>query len=578
MDVTDNPVVKALLKKVVRNGQKVIAFLKGTMLSICCATSRALLFLYDLTRVPLEWLGRWWGSAFDWVVRHAGDGRSAGRSKPRMIGREDRPGQDESVQALEEGFHVATEAGCSPRAVPVPPAFEQHQCNSLLETSTTGVICHVVASQKDHVHKVTAVPSTTASKVLPGSLVSHAFEHPANGSIGGGGTCSSRSNDQERMLFRLGEGEEEEASSFVPTSISGNRASRPIKWSLGYLEANAEEEGGKVIGGGSFAKVARVTHQSSGVRMAVKAISRYTAADDSLDEFIEMELKTLQASGVHPNVVDCFGFIRTTFSVYVMMPMVATDLEEVMLKVGGLGEPMTKKYMQQVVSAVEYLHGNGILHRDLKPANLLLTEDETILLADFGIATFMPQGQTSFRDLACGTKSYMSPEQVTGGEEVDFSRKVDTWALGIVAYELLHFRTPFRPVSSTISTAGEEAKGSTTGSSVQMQGIELQYDDIVDMQERDNISSGALTFDDHLVSADAKDFISQLLERDIEKRLSAADAAEHPWLGGLEKATEIRANAADAVAAREAEMAAGKARLAGGRRRVVRRRVSAAGV
>lgn len=54
------------------------------------------------------------------------------------------------------------------------------------------------------------------------------------------------------MLFRLGEGEEEEASSFVPTSISGNRASRPIKWSLGYLEANAEEEGGKVIGGGSF--------------------------------------------------------------------------------------------------------------------------------------------------------------------------------------------------------------------------------------------------------------------------------------------------------------------------------------
>lgn len=43
-----------------------------------------------------------------------------------------------------------------------------------------------------------------------------------------------------------------------------------------------------------------------------------------------------------------------------------------------------------------------------------------------------------------------------------------------------------------------------------MQGIELQYDDIVDMQERDNISSGALTFDDHLVSADAKDFISQV--------------------------------------------------------------------
>lgn len=54
------------------------------------------------------------------------------------------------------------------------------------------------------------------------------------------------------MVFQLKKREEEEASSFVPTSISGNRAGRPMKWSLGYLEENAEEEGGKVIGGGSF--------------------------------------------------------------------------------------------------------------------------------------------------------------------------------------------------------------------------------------------------------------------------------------------------------------------------------------
>lgn len=59
-------------------------------------------------------------------------------------------------------------------------------------------------------------------------------------------------------------------------------------------------------------------------------------------------------------------------------------------------------------------------------------------------------------------------------------------------------------------------------------------------------------------------------------RLSASDAAEHPWVGGLEKALELRAVAADAVAAREAEMRAEKARLAGGRRRVVRRRAPVA--
>ena len=60
-------------------------------------------------------------------------------------------------------------------------------------------------------------------------------------------------------------------------------------------------------------------------------------------------------------------------------------------------------------------------------------------------------------------------------------------------------------------------------------------------------------------------------------RLSASDAAEHPWVGGLEKAIELRALAADVVAAREAEIGAEKARVAGGRRRVARRRVPAAG-
>lgn len=67
----------------------------------------------------------------------------------------------------------------------------------------------------------------------------------------------------------------------------------------------------------------------------------------------------------------------------------------------------------------------------------------------------------------------------------------------------------------------------------------------------------------------------QLLELDVEKRLSAHGAAEHPWLGGPDKANETRTMAAEAVSAREFEMSAEKARLAQGRRRGVRRRVTA---
>ena len=69
----------------------------------------------------------------------------------------------------------------------------------------------------------------------------------------------------------------------------------------------------------------------------------------------------------------------------------------------------------------------------------------------------------------------------------------------------------------------------------------------------------------------------QLLEKDVEKRLSASDAAEHPWLGGLDKAIQVRGKVADAVAAREAEINAEKAsRLTKGRRRGARCRVPAA--
>ena len=147
MDVTDNPVVRALLKEVIRHGQEVIAFLKGTMLSICDAATRALLFLYDLARVPIGWLNHWWGSAFDWVVRHAGDGCTPRRSNLPMA-HDDRPRQDGNMLALEEGLRVAAEAECPSRTVPAPPAFEQHQCISLFETSSRGVISRVKGSQE----------------------------------------------------------------------------------------------------------------------------------------------------------------------------------------------------------------------------------------------------------------------------------------------------------------------------------------------------------------------------------------------------------------------------------------------
>ena len=154
MDVTDNPVVRALLREVLQTGQKVVAFLKGTLLTICCATTRAVLFLYDLTRVPCQWLGHWWAFAFDWVVGHAGNGRADGR-RPNLLAMDHaRPREAQNnMQTLEEGLDVAAEAEGQPQTATASPSRkqqqQQQQCCSLSETSTRGVISRVTAAGQE---------------------------------------------------------------------------------------------------------------------------------------------------------------------------------------------------------------------------------------------------------------------------------------------------------------------------------------------------------------------------------------------------------------------------------------------
>eukprot|EP00904_Undaria_pinnatifida_P006673 jgi/Undpi1/3135/HiC_scaffold_15.g06509.m1 len=382
------------------------------------------------------------------------------------------------------------------------------------------------------------------------------------------------------MPFRLGEGEQEEAASFVPLSLTGSRMGKPVRWSLDYLCENAEGGCGKVVGKGNFAKVAVTTHKASGIKMAVKAITTYTEEFGSMDDIIDVELKTLQATSLHPNVVDCLGYVKTSESVYIMMPMIETDLAKLLAKVGPLSEDLTQRFMRQVTSATEFLHSRNILHRDLKPANLLLTEEKHLLLADFGLATIIPPGEAVISGLPCGTKAYMSPEQVEGEGLMLYSPKVDTWGLGVIAFEMLHDTMPFRPVCG--AKAGDdmahmEANSSAAELPALGEVLELKYTNSADIEERANIMSAKYAIDDHLVSTDAKDFISKLLEKDVEKRLSAADAAEHRWLGGPDRAIDTRIKAADAVAAREVELNAEKAaRLAKGKRRGARCRVKAA--
>lgn len=99
-------------------------------------------------------------------------------------------------------------------------------------------------------------------------------------------------------------------------------------------------------------------------------------------------------------------------------------------------ERVVKAIMVGCLRGVQYIHSMGILHRDIKPQNILITEEGTVKVCDFGIAA--ESGSSALQQSCVGTLQYMAPEVVKG---MAYDRTADVWSLGCVFYELL-WRTP----------------------------------------------------------------------------------------------------------------------------------------
>jgi len=95
-----------------------------------------------------------------------------------------------------------------------------------------------------------------------------------------------------------------------------------------------------------------------------------------------------------------------------------------------------------IADGLAYAHAAGIIHRDIKPANVRILEDGSVKIMDFGIAkSLQTESNLTQTGITLGTSAYLAPEQIRG-EPVD--RRTDIFSLGILAYELLTFRKPFR--------------------------------------------------------------------------------------------------------------------------------------
>jgi len=180
-----------------------------------------------------------------------------------------------------------------------------------------------------------------------------------------------------------------------------------------------------------------------GRAIAIKSIRLQDLTDETERVRLRERLfREAQSAGMlsHPNIVTIYDIAEENGMAYIFMEFVNGPPLERMLKVDQTPDKETLlSIFRQTAAALDYAHKKGIVHRDIKPANIMIHEDGTAKITDFGVAKIMSQ-QMTLSGTMMGTPSYMSPEQV---QSTAITGAADQFSLAVIAYEVLTGEKPF---------------------------------------------------------------------------------------------------------------------------------------
>jgi serine/threonine-protein kinase len=200
-------------------------------------------------------------------------------------------------------------------------------------------------------------------------------------------------------------------------------------------------EMGERLGRGGMSEVWSATDLRLGRTVAIKFL-RDDIDDPAARSRIEDEARAA-ARLSHPNIVSVYDAGEHAERPFVVMELAdSRSLADLIREEGNLSPDGARAIGMQVLSALAAAHAQGIVHRDVKPANILVSEDGTVKLADFGIAKSLTAASAGLTvaGQVMGTPSYLSPEQASGQPAEPRS---DLYALGIVLFEALTGRPPY---------------------------------------------------------------------------------------------------------------------------------------
>ena len=197
------------------------------------------------------------------------------------------------------------------------------------------------------------------------------------------------------------------------------------------------------LGGAGMSRVFVAKEKSLGRKVVIKVLSPELTADVNRGRF-RREIQ-VAAQLQHPHIVTLFSAGEIDDLLYYTMPFISGEsLKTALEKNGPLPVAEVVRVLYHVAEALEYAHEQGVVHRDIKPANILRSGAYS-LITDFGVAKALNAATTTSgmtaTGMAVGTPAYMAPEQLAGDAAAD--HRIDIYALGLLAYELLNGKSPF---------------------------------------------------------------------------------------------------------------------------------------
>jgi eukaryotic-like serine/threonine-protein kinase len=197
----------------------------------------------------------------------------------------------------------------------------------------------------------------------------------------------------------------------------------------------------EILGGGGMGVVYKARDTRLARIVALKFLPPELTRDREAKMRFEQEARAASSLD-HPNLCTILEMGEAPDGrLYMAMPCYDGETLRRKIERGPLPVEEAVDVALQIARGLAKAHRNGIIHRDVKPANLILTSDGVVKILDFGLAKLAGSAAISRTGSSAGTPAYMSPEQARG-DEVD--PRADLWSLGVVLYEMLTGRRPFR--------------------------------------------------------------------------------------------------------------------------------------